>query len=115
MIQPEILILVTVAGGLFTIGLASLISRSNLIKMVMGIEFCGKGVSLLFILGGYISGDVAVSQSVVFTLFAIEAVVAGLGHYFEIWSPTFWSSQIEQLRDPQQNAGRFTALDLLFE
>ena len=44
-----------------------------------------------------------------------EAVVAGLGHYFEIWSPTFWSSQIEQLRDPQQNAGRFSVLDLLFE
>jgi NADH-quinone oxidoreductase subunit K len=101
MIQPEILLLVTVAGGLFTIGLACLIARSNLIKMVMGIEFCGKGVSLLFILGGYLIGDVAVSQTVVFTLIAIEAVVAGLALALSImlkrtWN-TFESGEINRL------------------
>jgi len=44
-----------------------------------------------------------------------EAVIAGLGHYFEIWSPKFWSSQIEQLQDSDLNARRFTELDLQFE
>lgn len=101
MIQPEILLLVTVAAALFTIGLACLIARSNVIKMVMGIEFCGKGVSLLFILGGYLIGDVAVSQTVVFTLIAIEAVVAGLALALiilmkRVWN-TFESGEINHL------------------
>ena len=92
MIQPEILLLVAVAGGLFTIGLVCLIARSNLIKMVMGIEFCGKGVSLLFILGGYLMGDVAVSQTIVFTLIAIEAVVAGLALALGIMMKRVWNT-----------------------
>ncbi|MDD1698540.1 MAG: NADH-quinone oxidoreductase subunit K [Methanoregula sp.] len=92
MIQPEILLLVTVAGGLFTLGLACLTARSNLIKMVMGIEFCGKGVSLLFILGGYLIGDVAVSQTVVFTIIAIEAVVAGLALALIILMKRVWNT-----------------------
>jgi multisubunit Na+/H+ antiporter MnhC subunit len=73
-----ILVILAVAGSLFAVGLFSLIARSHLIKMVMGLEFLGKGVSLIFILGGFIAGNVAVSQAVVFTLIAIEAVVAGL-------------------------------------
>jgi multisubunit Na+/H+ antiporter MnhC subunit len=73
-----ILPVLVVAGGLFAAGLICLIARSHLIKMVMGLEFLGKGISVIFILGGYTSGDVAVSQAVVFTLIAIEAVVAGL-------------------------------------
>ena len=71
-------VIMLVAGALFAIGLASLIARSNLIKMVMGLEFLGKGVSILFVLGGYLAGDVGVSQAVVITLIAIEAVVAGV-------------------------------------
>jgi len=73
-----ILSVFVVAAGLFACGLVCLISRSHLIKMVMGLEFLGKGISVIFILGGYVAGDVAVSQAVVFTLIAIEAVVAGL-------------------------------------
>jgi len=71
-------VILFVACALFAIGLASLIARCNLIKMVMGLEFLGKGVSLLFVLGGYLAGDVGVSQAVVITLIAIEAVVAGV-------------------------------------
>ncbi len=67
-----------VAGALFMVGLGSLVARQNLIKMVMGLEFLGKAVSLIFVLGGYLSGNVGLSQAVVFTLIAIEAVVAGL-------------------------------------
>lgn len=74
----SLLIVMAVAGVLFAAGLASMIIKPHLIKMVMGLEFCGKGVSLLFILGGYMSGDTGVSQAVVITLIAIEAVVAGV-------------------------------------
>ncbi|MDD1718511.1 MAG: NADH-quinone oxidoreductase subunit K [Methanoregulaceae archaeon] len=71
-------IVLLVAGALFAVGLAGLTARSHLIKMVMALEFLGKGVSILFILGGYLAGDTGVSQAVVFTLIAIEAVVAGV-------------------------------------
>lgn len=69
---------VVVAGALFAIGLATLASRRHLIKVVMGLELLGKAASLVFIIGGYRAGDVGLSQAVVFTLIAIEAVVAGV-------------------------------------
>lgn len=71
-------IMMVVAGALFSAGLACLIAKGHLVKKVMGIEFCGKGVCLIFILGGSLSGDTALSQAVVFTLIAIEAVIAGV-------------------------------------
>jgi multisubunit Na+/H+ antiporter MnhC subunit len=46
--------------------------------MVFGLEFLGKGASLLFILGGRLSGDLATAQAVVFTIIVIEVVVAAL-------------------------------------
>lgn len=73
----ELVVLIT-ALALFALGLACLSAKAHLIKMVMGIEFCGKGVSLLFILGGSLSGSTGLAQAVVFTLIAIEAVVAGV-------------------------------------
>jgi NADH-quinone oxidoreductase subunit K len=77
-IPAEAPVILLASGALFAIGLASLIARCNVIKMVMGLEFLGKGVSLLFVLGGYLAGDVGVSQAVVITIIAIEAVVAGV-------------------------------------
>jgi NADH:ubiquinone oxidoreductase subunit K len=84
--------LVFVAGALFAVGLASLIAKSHLIKMVMGIEFLGKAVSLIFILSGYLSGDVGASQAVVFTLIAIEAVVAGIALTLVILIKRVWKT-----------------------
>ena len=78
MIPAVVPVILLASGALFAIGLASLIARCNVIKMVMGLEFLGKGVSLLFILGGFLAGDVGVSQAVVLILIAIEAVVAGV-------------------------------------
>jgi len=78
MIPAEVPVILLVSGALFAIGLASLIARCNTIKMVMGLEFLGKGVCLLFILGGYLAGDAGVSQAVAITIIAVEAVVAGV-------------------------------------
>jgi MraZ protein len=41
-----------------------------------------------------------------------EAVIVGVGEYFEIWSPANWNTQMDQLQDVQANAQRFVALDL---
>lgn len=40
-----------------------------------------------------------------------EAIVIGVGSYFEIWSPQLWSQQNEQLQDPDATQ-RFTDLNL---
>ena len=92
MMPDEGVVILIVAGALFAIGLCSLIARCNLIKMVMGLELLGKAISLLFVLGGYLSGDTGVSQAVVFTLIAIEAVVAGLALALVILARRVWKT-----------------------
>ncbi len=92
MIDTAVLILVTVAGALFATGLACLVARTNLIKMVIGLELLGKGVSLLFVTGGYISGSVGNSQAVVFTLIIIEAVVAGVALALVVLAKRTWKT-----------------------
>ncbi|HYM41093.1 MAG TPA: NADH-quinone oxidoreductase subunit K [Thermoplasmata archaeon] len=92
MIGPEALVLLGVAGALFAIGLACLIARSNLVKMVIGLEILGKGVSLVFITAGYVNGDVGMSQAVVFTLIIIEAVVAGVALALVILAKRTWGT-----------------------
>ncbi len=89
--DPGIVILV-VSGILFATGLYALSSRNNMIKMVIGIEFLGKGTSLIFIFGGYLAGNTGNSQAVVFTLIAIEAVVAGLALALVILSRRVWNT-----------------------
>jgi NADH-quinone oxidoreductase subunit K len=85
-------VILIVSAVLFATGLYALIARSNLIKMVMGLELLGKSVSLIFILGGYLSGDTGISQAVVFTLITIEAVVAGLALALVILARQVWKT-----------------------
>lgn len=85
-------VVLVVAAAVFAAGLYALIARPGLIRMVMGLELLGKGVSLVFILGGYLAGDTGVSQAVVFTLIAIEAVVAGLALAFVILARHLWKT-----------------------
>ena len=42
----------------------------------------------------------------------IEAVVVGVGDYFEIWAPAAWEPQSSRMQDTNANAQRFAALDL---
>lgn len=92
MTPPGLPVVFVIAGALFAIGLAGLIARSHLVKMVMGLVFLGKAVSLLFILGGYLGGDTGVSQAVVFTLIAIEAVIAGVALAIVILLKKTWKT-----------------------
>ena len=41
-----------------------------------------------------------------------EAIVAGQGEYFEVWTPAEWNAQMAQLRDIETNNQRFATLDL---
>ena len=41
-----------------------------------------------------------------------EAVLVGVGDYFEIWSPEQWEEKMALLNDSDANAQRFVGLDL---
>ena len=41
-----------------------------------------------------------------------DAIVAGQGDYFEVWSPGAWNEQMKQIQDTQANYQRFAALNL---
>lgn len=41
-----------------------------------------------------------------------NAILVGVGDYFEIWSPEYWSQQNESLQDTEANNQRFAALNL---
>lgn len=41
-----------------------------------------------------------------------EAIIVGVGGYFEIWAPAIWQEQLTQLKDVEANAQRFMTLDL---
>lgn len=41
-----------------------------------------------------------------------EAVVAGQGEYFEVWSPALWAEQMSEIQDTEGNNRRYAALDL---
>jgi MraZ protein len=41
-----------------------------------------------------------------------EAIVAGQGDYFEVWSPAAWNEQMKQMQDIEANNERFSTLNL---
>ncbi len=47
-----------------------------------------------------------------FASLAGEAVLIGLGDYFEVWAPALWSQQEVTLQDAEANGIRFVTLDL---
>ncbi len=41
-----------------------------------------------------------------------EAVVAGQGEYFEVWTPADWGAQVKLMQDTETNNQRFATLNL---
>jgi MraZ protein len=41
-----------------------------------------------------------------------EAIVAGQGEYFEVWTPAAWNEQMNQLQEIEMNNQRFATLNL---
>ncbi len=41
-----------------------------------------------------------------------EAIIAGQGEYFEVWTPAAWDEQMKQIQDPEANSQRFSTLNL---
>ena len=63
---------------LFGIGAYSLIVTRNLIRILISIEILTKGVTLLLIGAGYVSGHIAEASAYVVTMIIIEVVLLAI-------------------------------------
>ena len=57
------------------VGFYCLLTTRNLIRALIGLEVLTKGITLLIILSGYVSKQVALAQSLAITLIVIEVAV----------------------------------------
>ncbi|GEM_PF-1372063 len=60
---------------LIVTGIYCLIATLNLIRLLIGLEILTKAVTLLLITSGFITGSIAIAQSMTITLIVIEVVV----------------------------------------
>jgi multisubunit Na+/H+ antiporter MnhC subunit len=60
---------------LFITGFYCVIVTRNLIRALIGLEIVSKGVTLLLVVAGYLTGRAAFAQACVITLIVLEAVV----------------------------------------
>jgi len=60
---------------LFITGFYCVIVTRNLVRALIGLEILSKGVTLLLVTAGYLTGRAAFAQACVITLIVLEAVV----------------------------------------
>lgn len=68
--------ILSAAGVLFITSLYCLLISRNLIRILIGLEIMTKGVTLLMIYAGFLTGEMALTQVFIITLIIIEVVVA---------------------------------------
>jgi multisubunit Na+/H+ antiporter MnhC subunit len=57
------------------VGIYCVLMTYNLVRALIGLEILVKGVTLLLVVAGYVSGHLALAQSLVITLIVIEVVM----------------------------------------
>ena len=62
------------AALIFITGFYSILAGHNLLRTLIGVELLIKAVTLLLVVCGYISGHIALAQSLVITLIVVEVV-----------------------------------------
>ena len=63
---------------LIGVGIYCLIARRNIIQLLIGIEVIAKGVTLSFILAGFVQGNEQIAQAIVITIILIEVITAAI-------------------------------------
>ncbi len=63
---------------IFVVGIYCIIASRNLIRALIGFEILTKGVTLLLVLAGYVTGNTGLSQALVITLIIIEVVIVSV-------------------------------------
>lgn len=72
--QLHIILIIVLLG----IGIYCLISRRNLIQLIIGIEIIAKAICLSFVLAGHLQGNEQIAQAIVITIIVIEAITAAV-------------------------------------
>mgnify|MGYP001569046641 CR=1 FL=1 len=60
------------SAGLVAAGLYALLAKRNLIRLFIGIEIIGKGVTLLLLATGFVRDNILLAQALVVTYIVIE-------------------------------------------
>ncbi|HYA48179.1 MAG TPA: NADH-quinone oxidoreductase subunit K [Burkholderiales bacterium] len=60
------------SAGLVAAGLYALLAKRNLIRLLIGIEIIGKGVTLLLLATGFVRDNILLAQALVVTYIVIE-------------------------------------------
>lgn len=60
---------------IFSVGIFSLLVSHNLMRILISIEILTKGVTLLLIIVGYVTGKMAMAESYIITVIIIEVVL----------------------------------------
>jgi len=60
---------------LFIIGIYALLTTRNLLRILIGMEVLTKGVTLLLVAAGFITGQVNVIQPIIITMIVVEVVI----------------------------------------
>lgn len=60
---------------LFACGFYCVMMTRNLIRVLIGVELMSKGVTLLLIIAGHVSGHMASAQAMVITFIVVEVVL----------------------------------------
>ncbi|MFC1501477.1 NADH-quinone oxidoreductase subunit NuoK [Elusimicrobiota bacterium] len=75
---------------LLVIGIYCIVATRNLIRTLIGIEILAKAITLLVILVGYITNNLALAQEMIITFIVVEVVlmVAAAGVVINIFNKT---------------------------
>jgi multisubunit Na+/H+ antiporter MnhC subunit len=60
---------------LLIIGIYALLATRNLLRILIGMEVLTKGVTLLLVAGGYLTGRTHIIQPVIITMIVVEVVI----------------------------------------
>ena len=64
-----------VVMALFVIGLYCIVATKNMVRVLIGIELMIKAATLLLVVAGRQSGNLATAQSLIITLIVVEVVI----------------------------------------
>jgi NADH:ubiquinone oxidoreductase subunit K len=60
---------------IFIAGAYSLIVTRNLLRTIIALELLIKAVTLLLVLAGYLTGNIALAQSLIITVIVVEVII----------------------------------------
>ena len=74
---PTIVLIAVIA--LLAVGVYGLLAVRNMIKVIVALQILAKGAMLALVLGGYLTGQANLGQSIALTVIVADTIVAVIG------------------------------------